>query len=69
VVVQSVQGQKSVVVVVVVGIGIAVVDVVVVGFGTIVISQDSSIQGSGVLHLLTHPTVRRITLLDIMFIE
>jgi hypothetical protein len=43
--------------------------VVVVGFGTIVISQRSSIQGSGVLHLLIHPTVRRITLLDIIATE
>jgi hypothetical protein len=57
-------------VVVVIGTKVVLVLVVVlVGFGTIVISQRSSIQGSGVLHLLTHPTVRRITLLDIMFIE
>lgn len=40
--------------------------VVLVVFGTIVILQGSSIQGSGALHLLTHPAVRRITLLEII---
>jgi hypothetical protein len=43
-----------------------VVVLVVVGFATTSISQGSSKQRSGVLHLLTHPTVKRITLLAII---
>jgi hypothetical protein len=43
-----------------------VVVLVVVGFATTSISQGSSKQRSGSLHLLTHPNVRRITLLAII---
>ena len=46
-----------------------VVVLVVVGFATISISQGSYKQRSGSLHLLTHPTVRRITLLAIICTE
>jgi hypothetical protein len=42
---------------------------VVVGFITTSTSQDSSKQRSGSLHLLTHPNVRRITLLAIICTE
>jgi hypothetical protein len=42
---------------------------VVVGFNTTSTSQDSSKQRSGSLHLLTHPAVRRITLLAIICTE
>jgi hypothetical protein len=53
-------------VLVVVVLGAIVLVLVVVGFATIVISQGSSKQRSGSLHLLTHPTVKRITLLAII---
>jgi hypothetical protein len=46
-----------------------VVVLVVVGFATTSISQGSSKQRSGSLHLLTHPNVRRITLLAIILTE
>jgi hypothetical protein len=55
--------------VVVVVILLVVLVVVVGGFGTIVMSQGSSKQRSNSLHLLTHPSVRRITLLAIILTE
>jgi hypothetical protein len=58
-----------VLVVVVLVEGVIDVVVVVVGFCTIVMSQGSSKQRSGSLHLLTHPDVRRITLLAIICTE
>jgi hypothetical protein len=48
---------------------IAVVVVVIVGFATTSISQGSSKQRSGSLHLLTQPAVIRITLLAIIATE
>jgi hypothetical protein len=58
-----------VLVVVVLVEGVVDVVVVVVGFCTIVISQGSSKQRSGSLHLLTHPAVSLITLLAIICTE